>query len=235
MINYIENKIFNNHLLYRETLPVLKGHSIRVRFKNGYTPPASYRYYHTKVSDTSNIWDLENIVYTSVYPGGIYYNWYGFLKDNTSLLEVIECNLDLNSNLDPEKSTLAYMFCGCTSLEKVCYFDTHNVRIMACMFGDCISLTELPAFDISKVTNLYDAFNGCTSLKYIPQFTTGLPPKDVRKAFLDCINVESGILDIYQKFNSWGGPENRTACFRNCGTNTQTGSAELAQIPASWK
>ena len=60
---------------------------------------------------------------------------------------------------------------------------------------------------------------------------------DVSYMFNGCTAVASGIIAYYNKLvaakgtNRWA----TTACFRDCGSGTTTGAAELAQIPSSWK
>ena len=103
------------------------------------------------------------------------------------------------------------MFRGCTSLTSVPLFDTSNVTNMRSMFSNCSNLTTVPLFNTSNVTNMSYMLNGCT-------------------------NVESGALALYQQASSQTTPPSyHTQAFRNCGRDTQTGAAELAQIPSSWK
>ena len=129
------------------------------------------------------------------------------------------------------------MFDGCSSLNTVPVFKTSKVTSMIRMFNGCSSLTEVPLFDMSKLLAMSSMFKDCISLTNIPSITT---PKVTSwdDLFNGCINVESGALDLYQYMKSimssdYGRSHNRT--FRNCGSNTQTGSAELAQIPDDWK
>jgi surface protein len=82
---------------------------------------------------------------------------------------------------------------------------------MVDMFYYCTSLTNIPLLDTSKVTDMTDICN-------------------------NCINVESGALALYQQAsNQTTPPSEYNRAFRDCGINTQTGSAELAQIPSDWK
>jgi len=56
------------------------------------------------------------------------------------------------------------------------------------------------------------------------------------KTFYGCVNVESGALALYQQASTQTNPPtNNYQTFTNCGSNTVTGVAELAQIPSSWK
>jgi len=102
------------------------------------------------------------------------------------------------------------MFNYCNSLTTVSLFDTSNVKFAGSMFQNCTSLTNIPLFNISKAVNINGMFYGCT-------------------------NVQSGALALYQQASTQANPPNyHTNTFKNCGSNTQTGTAELAQIPSSW-
>jgi len=52
----------------------------------------------------------------------------------------------------------------------------------------------------------------------------------------NCIKVQSGALALYQQASTQANPpSNHTQTFTNCGSNTETGAAELHQIPYDWK
>jgi hypothetical protein len=55
--------------------------------------------------------------------------------------------------------------------------------------------------------------------------------------YYGCTNVETGILDAYNSLAARNLPneEYYHHCFKNCGSNTVAGAAELAQIPSGWK
>jgi hypothetical protein len=103
------------------------------------------------------------------------------------------------------------MFQGCTSLEEPPNLDTRSLEVASYMFGGCSSLKRVPLYDTSSLTHMSYMFE-------------------------DCVNVESGALALYQQASSQSTPPTyHTDTFNNCGTNTTTGSAELAQIPTNWK
>ena len=130
---------------------------------------------------------------------------------------------------------MASMFFGCSSLITVPLFNTSKVTNTAGMFEDCSALTNVPLFDTSNVTNMGDMFDGCSSLTSIPLFDTS-SVTIMSYMFYNCINVESGALELYKQASSHTTPPSEhTQVFYNCGSNTQTGSAELAQIPDDWK
>lgn len=131
-----------------------------------------------------------------------------------------------------------YMFQYCSSLTNVPLFDTSKVVDMGRMFSYCTSLTSVPLFDTLKVKTTYQMFLNCTALTAIPQLILIGEYINTDQMFDNCSNVESGILDYYNylKFleDSYLSPSHWHT-FRNCGINTQTGAAELAQIPDDWK
>ena len=54
--------------------------------------------------------------------------------------------------------------------------------------------------------------------------------------FNGCTEVTEGALAQYTWFSTYGvNINNHSVTFTNCGSNTQTGTAELAQIPSDWK
>lgn len=69
----------------------------------------------------------------------------------------------------------------------------------------------------------------------IPLFdTTALT--NVTNMFYECYKVEGGALALYQQMSTQTNvPDSHRGCFKDCGSDTQTGSAELAQIPNGWK
>lgn len=154
--------------------------------------------------------------------------------------------------------TATGMFSRCTSLKTIPLFNLSNNRDFDLMFAGCTSLINIPLFDMSSGTRAENMFNGCTSITTVPLFNTvnmkymtnmfngctsltTVPDLDITsiivvgEMFLNCYNVEQGALSFYQKLSNKGiasGYHNNT--FKNCGRDTITGSAELAQIPSDW-
>jgi hypothetical protein len=53
--------------------------------------------------------------------------------------------------------------------------------------------------------------------------------------FDSCYKVQSGALALYQQASTQATPPtDHTGTFTNCGRDTVTGAAELAQIPQDW-
>jgi surface protein len=97
-----------------------------------------------------------------------------------------------------------------------------------------IVIPSIPLFDTSSATDMSRMFFGCVHLTSIPLFNTG-NVTNVKEMFSGCSKVESGALALYQQMSTQTTPpSSHTNCFKNCGKNTTTGAAELAQIPTSW-
>lgn len=164
----------------------------------------------------------------------------------------------LGANLADVASLVCLFKRAAKYLRSVALFDTSRVLIAGGMFMYHRNtppqyLTQIPNFDFSSVSSKgFDylvrptdksTFGGLANFAYqmdklqtVPDIT---PPKDVgiyiNNAFSGCTKVESGALSLYNKFSSAGWTTNYSRCFYNCGSGTETGSAELAQIPSRWK
>ena len=126
------------------------------------------------------------------------------------------------------------MFWHCQSLTSVPMMDTSNVTDMNTMFDSCTALTTVPLFDTSSVTDMGRMFYGCESLTTIPLFdTSSVTNMDI--AFCYCFYVTSGALALYQQASTQSTPPSHAHTFYLCGSNTESGAAELAQIPEDWK
>lgn len=160
----------------------------------------------------------------------------GMFNSCISLVEVPEYDTHNVMNMDQ-------MFQGCTSLVELPDFDysslegiewpNRNVGGLSYYCSGCISLEHVPDLNIPNCDGLYMAFTDCRSLKHIPAINCKVGPY-VDDTFKNCVNAESGILDSYNYLSSnqaW----HHDSTFMNCGVNTETGSAELAQIPNDWK
>jgi hypothetical protein len=77
-------------------------------------------------------------------------------------------------------------------------------------------------------------FNSCSSLTTVPLLDTS-SCTDMERMFSGCLYVQSGALALYQQASTQAIPPARHSdTFHDCGRNTTTGAAELAQIPTSW-
>lgn len=147
-------------------------------------------------------------------------------------------NLTTITLFDTSKVTnMAYMFRTCSRLTSVPLYDTSSVTSMIYTFSDCLSLTTVPLLDTSKVTSMYSML-GMTSTKAnlttIPLFNTS-SVTDVEYMCSNCTKVQSGALALYNQMSTQTNPPTKHGfCFQDCGKNTSSGAAELAQIPSDW-
>ncbi len=144
-------------------------------------------------------------------------------------------NLTTVSLSDTSSVTSMYgMFNKCTSLTTVSLFDTSNVTNMTYMFARCTSLASVPLFNTSAATNMTGMLYNCTSLTSVPLFNTS-KVTEMDFMFYNCPAVQSGALALYQQASTqFTPPTYHNNTFANCGRDTVTGAAELAQIPSSW-
>ena len=132
-------------------------------------------------------------------------------------------------------TNMTYMFGNCNSLTSVPLFNTPSVTSMYGMFRNCSSLTTVPLFNTSNVENMTSMFENCNSLTSVPLFNTS-NVAFMGSMFLNCTKVQSGALALYQQASTQANPPStHTETFKNCGSETTTGAAELAQIPDDWK
>lgn len=126
-----------------------------------------------------------------------------------------------------------YMFMNCTSLSSITPSANCKIGNAQYMFYNCESLTTAPALDLSEATNLTGMYQECSSLTAVPMYTLR-EFANLAFMFQYCYNVESGAYDFYD-YARTRYPTSVTRCFRDCGSNTTTGAAELARIPSDWK
>ena len=223
----------------------LPANTVRVRTNDGAAPKKNSNTSYetaTLVEGTTDVYD--------VYKSGTDFSFLFFNSNNVE--EVLGANTTGITNMYA-------MFNYCTSLINVALFDTSSVTDMRIMFVNCYSLTSVPLFDTSSVTNMYNMFNRCSALTSAPLFNTSsvtsmeymfsncsalktVPLFNTSSVvfmsgmFENCTNVQSGALALYQQASTQANPpSSHTKTFYNCGVNTTTGAAELAQIPEDWK
>lgn len=207
-------------------MPPVAPMTLRFKFsKEGYSPvTAGVGTTGTwkQVLSSPNIWDWTR---TANSWGNAFKNTFYDSENEVSII---------NAGDTSGVTAIHSLFQGCRSLKKVCLFDTSNVTIFSNTFATCVGLKTVPLFDTSEVTNMNDVFNGCSVLQSIPLFDiSGVT--QVRRTFKNCRNVESGAKALYDNLVLRGiSNANHNERFTNCGIDTPTGSAELAQIPSSW-
>lgn len=134
-----------------------------------------------------------------------------------------------------ENNDWSSLFANETNLVEVYGANTEGVTNMSSMFENATSLESVRLFDTTKVFNMSRMFNECSSLKWIPLFDTS---KIMNFDYMmnQCVNLEVGALILYKQVSSQINPPSyHLKAFCNCGSNTTSGSEELAQIPSNWK
>ena len=127
-----------------------------------------------------------------------------------------------------------HLFVNSSNLIEVLGANTTGITDMSHMFVIC-PITSISLFDTTNVNNMSFMFSNCTELTSIPLFDT-TNVTTMSNTFYCCFKVESGALALYQQAsNQTNPPSNHTGTFSACGSDTQTGSAELEQIPSDWK
>lgn len=125
-------------------------------------------------------------------------------------------------------------FDTCGSLSSVASFDVSGATALSLTFRGT-AIENAPALNTSHITDFSGMFVNCESLREVPLYDTS-SATDVRWMFYRCYNVTSGALALYtQMANQATPPSLHSECFTDCGRDTQTGAAELAQIPSDWK
>ena len=220
--------------------------TIRIRLDYGYSP-VNWKGTYKQVSASPNIWDC---TYVNTSWNRLFYNgWHGW----DYLREVVGANTT-------DVTDMSSMFDRCYYLSKVALFDTGNVTTMNQMFEYVNNLTAVPEFNTSKVTNMASMCRECTSLRRFPlldvskvttfqwmfgdcEYFEEVPLLNISNdviiraavdyMFYNCTRVKSGALALYDRIKTFNLTHIDT--FYNCGSNTVTGAAELAQIPDDWK
>ena len=223
----------------------LPANTVRVRTSDGAAPKKNSNTSYetaTLVEGTSDVYD--------VYKSGTDFTFLFFNSNNVE--EVLGANTTGITNMyamfnyctsltnvalfDTSSVTdMRNMFVFCYSLTSVPLFNTSSVTNMQFMFSKCSGLTSAPLFNTSSVTNMEYMFEKCSALKMVPLFNTS-SVVFMTGMFEACTNVQSGALALYQQASTQANPPSKhTGTFKNCGANTTTGAAELAQIPDDWK
>lgn len=202
----------------------LPPNTVRVRTNDGLVPYKSSSDYHASY-DTATLVEGTSDVYDVYKHDNDFFN---FLNGSSNVIEVLGANT--------RGVTRMYnMFAGCSSLMSVSLFDTSSVEHMMNMFAECSSLTSVPLFDTSRVMFMTSMFENCSSLTSVPLLNTS-SVMYVSSMFKNCTKVQSGALAFYRQASTQANPPSgHGQAFRNCGSDTTTGAAELAQIPSDWK
>lgn len=196
----------------------------------------------TQVSESPNVWDI----YVERN------DWTDVLTSQYELLAVLGANTFEVTNMfrlfwdcrklqsvalfDTSQVTdIDSMFFHCPKLTSVPFFDFSNVTDAEALFRQCYDLTSIPNYNFSRCNSITQIMSECESMTYIPDFQLTTALTSVQQSFDYCPYIETGILSTYNKLVGLGTITNHNGTFEGCGTSTQSGTAELAQIPSDWK
>lgn len=128
---------------------------------------------------------------------------------------------------------LCFLFSDQTSGENPGYLRPSNLGSGTCKLIDSGNL-DITDSDHVVCESMDRMFANCTGLTYItPLHCTNV--QNVGGMFNNCIEVTEGALAQYTWFlNNGVNINNHSGTFTDCGSDTQTGVAELAQIPVGW-
>ena len=103
------------------------------------------------------------------------------------------------------------------------------------LFSSNKNVLEILGANTTGITNMNMMFYKCTALiSTIPLFDTS-SVTNMTSIFDSCYKVTSGALALYQQASTQTtSPSSHNYAFYECGKDTVTGAAELAQIPSSW-
>lgn len=122
-----------------------------------------------------------------------------------------------------------------TPITSLPMLDTSNVTSMSRIVLRCVNLTAIPNWDTSKVTDWLSAFQNTPSMLTLPTHLDYSSAVNVKEIAAYNPTKTGGITDLYNKLSAVPTISNHVGAFYQCGTDTTTGAAELAQIPDDWK
>lgn len=200
--------------------------TVRMKMTDGYTPVGTRSVSWTQVSSSPNVWDMY-LVDTSVSP-------YLDFRDNLDKVTEVEANLQ-------GFTTASSLFTGNgvpnRYLTKAIVHIGTTVTSLYQMFSQCTALTQLTIDndDQNVVTNVNSFLQYCSALPYVPYLKLPVSGRlSTNSCFYRMYKVESGALAMYQQWANSSNVSHNTYTFQDCGRDTVTGAAELAQIPSSW-
>lgn len=230
-------------------LPPIPAYTIRAKIRTGTEPSSSGPpLTFTLVDATQNIWDITSQQYFNYLGYGLAdaaeildwnpgeassVNTASVIKGPSAKNYLTKISLSNFGNI----TEIPELFGGSnmSALKEVHLSGLNNVTNMYNLCVSCSALETLSLTGTHNVTNINTLCAACTSLKAVPDFDVS-SVSSCQGAFDSCPNVESGALNMYNKLSALGSQitSSTDRTFVNCGANTVTGAAELAQIPSSW-
>lgn len=208
--------------VYASIPPAPPERSFVMTFVDGFDPSTRISFGYdsmTQVSVSPNVWNV------TLSSGGYIYQ-FSSMAGSSDLLSVI-------ANLQG-LGRASSLFVAMLGLKEAVVYIGTDITMMDSCFTGCRALEKLTLIGGGNVTHYYSMCASCESLKKVPSVDTS-SATTVENMFKGCVSVESGALTLYQQMSSQATPPTTYSdCFTDCGSNTVTGTAELAQIPSSW-
>ena len=136
-------------------------------------------------------------------------------------------------NAFPSLTAGIAMFKYCTGLTSISENLFSNLTDASHMFDGCTGLISISENLFPSLTRGHYMFQDCTGLTSIPE--NAFPNLTAATyMFYRCLNVQNGALGLYRNLLEGGKVTYHTGTFLNCGNYTETGRAELNQIPEDW-
>ena len=116
----------------------------------------------------------------------------------------------------------------------------HSLLTSANLGGGTCKIIDCGGFDyVDSNNHTFQSMDRCfgpaTALTEFVTMQTPITLVNVNSVFLGATNVADGALDQYIYWSTYNtNISNHSATFKNCGENTQTGLADLNQIPVGW-
>lgn len=242
---------------YNNNVPALPPYTIRVATNDGNEPKTlSSMTRITKEHVYDNVYDVTVTADET--------NWSGLFTTYSSYRHIFASNIsDVISANTTNVTNMDDLFYGLSScFSSIGYFNTSTVTSMNRIFADCIhissipegfntsnltsgsfglfpktSITSTPNIDTKNFKSFAWMYENCSALKTINEMDFS-SATNVQGMFRGCVNVEEGIsatYNIMKDIPRLTSTLSHMETFKNCGINSQHGSAELALIPSDWK
>ena len=227
------------------TLPPVQPKTLRFKFYDSFDPTTLQDMTYigmtwTKVSGTIYDWSFTNSVWTqSLAPAGSgsIFNYYAYKEGANWVFPTNNHDFDIIDSDLTGVTDITKLFTGARNVHKCVLKNTQSIvnATDALSGGNRPSkLESINVFDTSSCTSMMGMFRLCTSLVTVPLLDTS-SCTNMDHMFESCTNIQSGALALYQQASTQATPpSSHYGTFTNCGSNTVTGAAELAQIPTSW-
>lgn len=173
-----------------------------------------------QVSSSPNVWDYSRV--TTSFAGEFKNKSFGSSTDQAAVISGDITDVTDISEMFYNTALTGFTVSNSGSLVNCCNAFYYT------------KLTSCPDLDTSSVTDFSYMFKSCGSLTSVRLYDTS-SAVNVTSMFDATLLVASGALALYTQMSSQTVPPvDHADCFKNCGSNTTAGRADLAQIPQDW-